>query len=72
MRIMLPHTSSHDPDALVAHHIKLLHTYNEIKDGAQALIGKVRGWAEHLTQYAVMTRSTVTAVHNDLGLSLTE
>jgi hypothetical protein len=30
-----------DADAIVQRHIKLLHTYNEIKDGAQALIGKV-------------------------------
>ncbi|RSH87672.1 uncharacterized protein EHS24_000186 [Apiotrichum porosum] len=51
-----------DADAIVQRHIKLLHTYNEIKDGAQALIGK----------YAVFTHTTVTAVHQELGLSLVE
>ncbi|WOO79824.1 DNA repair protein SWI5 [Vanrija pseudolonga] len=51
-----------DADAIVQHHIRLLHTYNEIKDGAQALIGR----------YALLTNSTVTGVHRDLGLSLHE
>lgn len=63
-------------DAMVARHIKLLHTYNEIKDGTQALIAKV-GWPRSTTvadsvKYAVMTHATVTAVHRELGLSLVE
>ena len=32
--------SDQDPEAIVQRHIKLLHTYNEIKDGAQALIAQ--------------------------------
>ncbi len=35
-------TSGLDPEQIVQRHIRLLHTYNEIKDGAQSLIGKVR------------------------------
>lgn len=65
-----------DADAVVQRHIKLLHSYNEIKDGAQALIGKASGvdsttCLSH-TQYAVLTHTTVTAVHRELGLSLVE
>lgn len=37
--------SGRDPDEVVQRHIKLLHTYNEIKDGAQRLIGAVRGFS---------------------------
>ncbi|GFZ50249.1 hypothetical protein JCM24511_08005 [Saitozyma sp. JCM 24511] len=48
-----------DADEVVQRHIKLLHTYNEIKDGAQRLIG-------------AMSQKTITAVHEELGLSLTE
>lgn len=65
-------------DAIVARHIRLLHTYNEIKDGSQALIAKVCSRLFSFrcvaadTQYAVMTHTTVTAVHRELGLSLTE
>lgn len=33
--------SGQDPQAIVNRHIALLHTYNEIKDAAQTLIGKV-------------------------------
>ncbi|RSH93642.1 hypothetical protein EHS25_006288 [Saitozyma podzolica] len=51
-----------DADEVVQRHIKLLHTYNEIKDGAQRLIGA----------YAQMSQKTITAVHEELGLSLTE
>ncbi|EJT47075.1 hypothetical protein A1Q1_04184 [Trichosporon asahii var. asahii CBS 2479] len=51
-----------DADAIVQRHIRLLHTYNEIKDGTQALIGK----------YANLTNMTVTAVHQELDLSLVE
>jgi hypothetical protein len=37
----LTDSSDRDADAIVQRHIRLLHTYNEIKDGTQALIGKV-------------------------------
>lgn len=37
--------SGRDADEVVQRHIKLLHTYNEIKDGAQRLIGAVRGFS---------------------------
>ncbi|KAH8090555.1 Swi5-domain-containing protein, partial [Filobasidium floriforme] len=47
-------------DAIVKAHIELLHSYNEIKDGTQALIGK----------YAVMTGSTVRDIHEQMSLSL--
>ncbi|KAJ9108995.1 hypothetical protein QFC21_000321 [Naganishia friedmannii] len=51
-----------DAAKLVQGHIELLHTYNEVKDGAQALIGR----------YALLTGTTVTEIHERLGLSLTE
>jgi hypothetical protein len=35
------HHSGQDPNEIVQRHIKLLHTYNEIKDGSQRLIGAV-------------------------------
>ncbi|WWD20023.1 hypothetical protein CI109_104496 [Kwoniella shandongensis] len=51
-----------DPHKIVQKHIELLHTYNEIKDGTQALIGK----------YALMTNSTIKDVHEELELPLTD
>ncbi|GHJ85398.1 hypothetical protein NliqN6_1800 [Naganishia liquefaciens] len=51
-----------DAQAVVQNHIELLHVYNEIKDGAQALIG----------QYTMRTGATIKDVHERLGLSLTE
>jgi len=40
--------SDRDADEIVQRHIRLLHTYNEIKDGAQALIGKVSFATPHV------------------------
>ncbi|BEI80379.1 hypothetical protein CcaverHIS002_0109080 [Cutaneotrichosporon cavernicola] len=49
-----------DADAMCKRHIDLLHEYNEVKDATQSLIGK----------YAQLTHTTVTAVHQQLGLPL--
>ncbi|WVQ96386.1 hypothetical protein IAU59_003491 [Kwoniella sp. CBS 9459] len=51
-----------DPKEINKNHIELLHTYNEIKDGTQALIGR----------YAAMNRKTVGQVHVELNLPLTD
>ncbi|ADV22318.1 DNA repair protein Swi5/Sae3 [Cryptococcus gattii E566] len=51
-----------DPNAIVKKHIQLLHTYNEIKDGTQALIGR----------YALMTNRTIKEIHQELELPLTD
>ncbi|KIR39651.1 DNA repair protein Swi5/Sae3 [Cryptococcus deuterogattii 99/473] len=51
-----------DPNAIVQKHIQLLHTYNEIKDGTQALIGR----------YALMTNRTIKEIHQELELPLTD
>ncbi|WVW86579.1 hypothetical protein I302_108629 [Kwoniella bestiolae CBS 10118] len=53
---------AHDPHEIVQTHIKLLHEYNEIKDGTQALIGK----------YAQLTNRTVREIHQEMGLPLTD
>ncbi|KAK0433961.1 DNA repair protein [Armillaria borealis] len=47
-----------DADSIVKRHIKLLHQYNESKDAAQILIGKL----------ALLKEVTVTQVHADLDL----
>ncbi|WVF68864.1 hypothetical protein IAT40_003637 [Kwoniella sp. CBS 6097] len=51
-----------DPKEINKNHIELLHTYNEIKDGTQALIGR----------YAAMNHKTVGQVHVELSLPLTD
>ncbi|WVQ75261.1 hypothetical protein IAR50_004874 [Cryptococcus sp. DSM 104548] len=51
-----------DPNKIVQQHIHLLHTYNEIKDGTQSLIGR----------YALMTNRTIKDVHEELRLPLTD
>ncbi|OCF33385.1 DNA repair protein Swi5/Sae3 [Kwoniella heveanensis BCC8398] len=51
-----------DPKEINKNHIELLHTYNEIKDGTQALIGR----------YAAMNHKTVGQVHVELNLPLTD
>lgn len=51
-----------DPKTIVQKHIQRLHTYNEIKDGTQALIGR----------YALMTNRTIKEVHQELELPLTD
>ncbi|OCF77686.1 DNA repair protein Swi5/Sae3 [Kwoniella mangroviensis CBS 8886] len=52
----------HNPQQIVQNHIKLLHEYNEIKDGTQALIGK----------YTQLTGRTVREIHQEMGLPLTD
>lgn len=47
-----------DPKAIVQKHIKLLHTYNEIKDGAQALIA----------HYARLVQKPLRQVYEELNL----
>ncbi|PBL00302.1 hypothetical protein ARMGADRAFT_1006521, partial [Armillaria gallica] len=49
-----------DADSIVKRHIKLLHQYNESKDAAQILIGKL----------ALLKEVTVTQVHADLDLPI--
>ncbi|KAG8844931.1 hypothetical protein FRB91_002213 [Serendipita sp. 411] len=48
-----------EAQSIVNKHIKLLHSYNESKDAAQALIGKL----------AVATGTTVRELHQKYGLS---
>ncbi|KAL4261901.1 SWI5/SAE3 family protein [Pleurotus pulmonarius] len=47
-----------DAEKIVKEHIKLLHEYNEAKDAAQVLIGRLAGLRE----------MTVREVHESLGL----
>ena len=77
-----------DPKTIVQKHIQRLHTYNEIKDGTQALIGRVRlkfmmhtsSYRDNidkrvysdLTKYALMTNRTIKEVHQELELPLTD
>ncbi|KZP10112.1 hypothetical protein FIBSPDRAFT_1051509 [Athelia psychrophila] len=49
-----------DAEKIVARHIRLLHTYNEAKDAAQVLIGRL----------AALRGTTVRGVHEELGLGL--
>ncbi|TFK56403.1 hypothetical protein OE88DRAFT_1649679 [Heliocybe sulcata] len=48
-----------DADKIVSRHIKLLHQYNEAKDAAQILIGKL----------ANLKETTIRRVHEDYGLT---
>ncbi|KIM34216.1 hypothetical protein M408DRAFT_19156 [Serendipita vermifera MAFF 305830] len=48
-----------DPEKVVKRHIKLLHEYNESKDAAQALMGKL----------AVIHGVSVRHMHEKFGLS---
>ncbi|KAJ7062894.1 DNA repair protein [Mycena amicta] len=47
-----------DADAIVKHHIKLLHKYNEAKDATQILIGKL----------ATLKETTIRKIHEDYNL----
>ncbi|KAF8634904.1 hypothetical protein AX15_000652 [Amanita polypyramis BW_CC] len=47
-----------DPELIVKRHINLLHRYNETKDAAQILIGRL----------ANIKQTTVRQIHNDLDL----
>ncbi|KAF5351367.1 hypothetical protein D9758_008050 [Tetrapyrgos nigripes] len=47
-----------DAEKIVQRHIKLLHQYNEAKDAAQVLIGRL----------AALKGSTVRQIHKDLEL----
>ncbi|CAL1693899.1 unnamed protein product [Somion occarium] len=46
-------------DEIVTRHIKLLHQYNEAKDAAQILIGRLAGHRQ----------TTIRQIHEDYGLS---
>jgi len=50
--------SGEDPQKIVSRHIKLLHEYNEAKDAAQMLMGKIAG----------VKQTTVKQLHEDYGL----
>ncbi|KAI0253557.1 DNA repair protein [Lactifluus subvellereus] len=47
-----------DAQKIVSRHIKLLHRYNEAKDAAQIIIGKL----------AVHKQTTIRQIHDDYGL----
>ncbi|TFK60817.1 Swi5-domain-containing protein, partial [Pluteus cervinus] len=47
-----------DADAIVKRHIHLLHRYNEAKDAAQILIGRL----------ATLRQTTVRQIHDEWGL----
>ncbi|KAF5332775.1 hypothetical protein D9611_005150 [Ephemerocybe angulata] len=47
-----------DAEAIVKRHIKLLHDYNEVKDAAQTLIGRLAAWRE----------TTIRQIHKDYDL----
>ncbi|KAJ3877129.1 DNA repair protein [Lentinula edodes] len=49
-----------DAEKIVNKHIKLLHRYNEAKDAAQMLIGRL----------ANLKETTVRQIHNDLDLPI--
>ncbi|KAI8981295.1 DNA repair protein [Trametes punicea] len=46
-------------EQIVSRHIKLLHRYNEAKDAAQILIGKL----------AAYRQTTIRQIHSDYGLT---
>ncbi|KAI0658359.1 DNA repair protein [Cubamyces menziesii] len=46
-------------EQIVSRHIKLLHKYNEAKDAAQILIGKLANYRQ----------TTIRQIHNDYGLT---
>ncbi|KAG8980903.1 hypothetical protein FRB94_010167 [Tulasnella sp. JGI-2019a] len=47
-----------DPQKVILHHIKLLHEYNEIKDMAQVIIGRL----------ASLKGTSIKQLHEDYGL----
>ncbi|KIK54571.1 hypothetical protein GYMLUDRAFT_177065, partial [Collybiopsis luxurians FD-317 M1] len=49
-----------EAEKIVKRHIKLLHQYNEAKDAAQILIGRLAGLRE----------TTVTQIHKDMELPM--
>ncbi|CAE6517312.1 unnamed protein product [Rhizoctonia solani] len=51
-----------DPQKIVDRHIKLLHTYNESKDAAQAILGRL----------AAIKQTTVAQIHEEYDLPLQE
>ncbi|PCH34379.1 hypothetical protein WOLCODRAFT_148438 [Wolfiporia cocos MD-104 SS10] len=48
-----------DAEKIVARHIKLLHRYNEAKDAAQILMGRL----------AAHSQKTIRQIHKDYGLT---
>ncbi|KAI0290541.1 DNA repair protein [Multifurca ochricompacta] len=55
----LSHSPEEDAQKIVSRHIKLLHRYNEAKDAAQIIIGKL----------AVQKKTTIRQIHEDYGLT---
>jgi len=51
-----------DAEKIVSKHIKLLHKYNEAKDAAQILIGRL----------AAIKQTTVRQIHIDMDLELVD
>ncbi|KAJ8501645.1 hypothetical protein ONZ45_g12062 [Pleurotus djamor] len=51
-----------DAEEIVKRHIRLLHDYNEAKDAAQILIGRL----------ANMRETTVRQIHEEMGLETTD
>ncbi|CAE6454987.1 unnamed protein product [Rhizoctonia solani] len=49
-----------DPQKIVDRHIKLLHTYNESKDAAQVILGRL----------AAIKQTSVAKIHEDYDLPL--
>ncbi|KAH8977858.1 hypothetical protein EDB92DRAFT_1808142, partial [Lactarius akahatsu] len=67
-----------DAQQIVSRHIKLLHRYNEAKDAAQIIIGKVRHLYTHAPslrmsaytiQLAAHKQTTIRQIHEDYGLT---
>ncbi|KAG8928397.1 hypothetical protein FRC02_006978 [Tulasnella sp. 418] len=48
-----------DPQKIISRHIQLLHEYNEAKDMAQIILGKLAG----------RKQTTIRQLHEDYGLS---
>lgn len=55
----LPRRPGEDAQQIVSRHIKLLHRYNEAKDAAQIIIGKL----------AAHKQTTIRQIHEDYGLA---
>ncbi|TFY63699.1 hypothetical protein EVJ58_g3099 [Rhodofomes roseus] len=58
-RVCLHYRENEDAAKIVSRHIKLLHRYNEAKDAAQILIGRL----------AAHRQTTISQIHKDYGLT---
>ncbi|KIK81987.1 hypothetical protein PAXRUDRAFT_14961 [Paxillus rubicundulus Ve08.2h10] len=56
--------ANEDAEEITSNHIKLLHRYNEAKDAAQILIGRV----QELRELAVLKDTTIRQIHEDMDL----